>query len=112
MRQRLPNRRLLETHLLQVPGRNISFELGIGFASGRPREIFLSGAKAGSEMAAVMADAAVAISVALQHGVRASEMAKSIAREPEELDGPSTAPASIIGVTLDLLAELEKGTSK
>lgn len=106
MRQRLPNRRPIETFKLKV--KQITFECSIGFdANGQPMEIFMDGAKPGSQLDLVMADASVAISVALQHGVSGSAMARSIAREPIEIDGPPTAPTSIIGVVLDLLANLE-----
>ena len=46
----------------------------------RPKEVFLFGAKDGTDMAAVLADTAVALSVALQHGVPAQAMAASIGR--------------------------------
>jgi hypothetical protein len=54
-----------------------------------------------------LADAAVAISVALQCGVRPRDLAKSISRIPESLDGASTKPASPIGAALDLLAGID-----
>lgn len=58
-------------------------------------------------MAAVLADTAVALSVALQHGVAASAMATSIARRPVEMDGPPVRAASVVGAALDLLVEYE-----
>jgi hypothetical protein len=48
------------------------------------------------------------ISVALQHGIRGAALAKSIARIPEDLDGPATKPASPIGAALDLLVSYEE----
>ena len=48
-----------------------------------PRELFLTGGKEGSTLDALLADAAVAISVALQHGVSAKALAKSAGRLPE-----------------------------
>ena len=80
----------------------------IGFdEAGKPAEIFLSGAKDGSGLAAILEDASVVISVALQHGIPASALAKSVARIPENLDGPKVTPASPIGAALDLLVEYE-----
>ncbi len=61
------------------------------------------------------ADAAVVISVALQHGVSAKALAKSVGRvppgpvTPADLDEgkPARIPASPIGAALDLLRSLE-----
>jgi hypothetical protein len=87
---------------------NITLSASVGFdETGRPAEIFLSGAKDGSGLAAILEDASVVISVALQHGIRGAALAKSIARIPENLDGPATKPASPIGAALDLLVSYE-----
>ena len=69
---------------------------------------------------AMLADAAVAISVALQHGVSAQALAKSVGRLPESrvtpanLDqGPSARlPVSPIGAVLDLLRSFENGSAR
>jgi hypothetical protein len=80
----------------------------VGFTeANHPAEIFLTGAKDGSGLAAILDDASVVISVALQHGIRAAALAKSIARIPENLDGPAIKPASPIGAALDLIADYE-----
>ncbi len=93
------------------------FEATVGFDEhGRPLEVFLTGAKEGSLLAAILADAAVAISVALQHGVPVAALAKSVGRlpagpvAPSDLDQPQTEklPASPIGAALDLLRRFEK----
>ena len=82
----------------------------IGFdEAGKPAEIFLSGAKDGSGLAAILEDASVVISVALQHGIPASALAKSIARIAESLDGPAVTPACPIGAALDLLVSYDNG---
>lgn len=82
---------------------NRTAERAEGFdAAGRPAEVFLSGAKDGSGLAAILGDAAVVISVALQHRVSAAALSKSIARLPASIDEPPTAPASPIGAALDL----------
>jgi len=81
---------------------------------GQPREIFLSGNKEGSALDALLADAAVVISIALQHGIPASALAKSIGRlpgvpvGPRDLDKPARQPASLIGAALDLLRDFEQ----
>jgi len=80
----------------------------VGFdQAGRPAEVFLCGAKDGSGLAAILDDASVMVSVALQHGIRAAALAKSIARIPENLEGPAIKPASPIGAALDLLVDFE-----
>ena len=71
---------------------------------------------------AILDDASVLISLALQHGIGAVVMAKSMSRVPQapltpadlaEAAGPrQTAPASIIGVVLDLLSSFETGPSR
>ncbi len=63
----------------------------------------------------LLADAAVVISVALQHGIPAQSLAKSIGRlpagqvTPADLDEgkPARIPASPIGAALDLLRSFE-----
>ena len=73
--------------------------------------------KDGTQLAAILDDTSVVISVALQHGVTAAALAKSVARapasplvptEPATLSGQAhTAPASVIGAALNLLREFE-----
>ncbi len=76
-RQRLPNRRLSHTETLEVAGQ--VFTATVGFDDcGRPREVFMAAGKEGSLLNAMLADAAVAISVALQSGVPAAALAKSV----------------------------------
>ena len=58
-------------------------------------------------MAAILEDASVLISMALQHGIPAAALAKSVARLPESLDGVAVKPASPIGAALDLLVDYE-----
>jgi ribonucleoside-diphosphate reductase alpha chain len=100
-RRRLPNRRNSVTEGLAVGNMNVSATIGFDPA-GRPAEVFLSGAKDGSNLSAIIADASVVISIALQHGIPAKELAKSISRAPDGM-GHITA-ASAIGAALDLLA--------
>ena len=48
--------------------------------------------------------------IALQHGIAATALAKSVARMQETIDGPAVKAASPIGAVLDLLAELDSMT--
>ncbi len=113
-RTRLPNRRPAHTETLEVDGQ--AFEATVGFDEhGRPREIFLMAGKEGSLLNSMLADAAVVISVALQHGVSSEALARSVGRlpagpvAPSDLDQPQTEklPASPIGAALDLLRGFE-----
>lgn len=110
-RQRLPNRRPTVIEEVDVGGLPMTVTVGLDPATGDPREVFLAGGKEGSAFDAVTSDAAVVLSIALQHGVSAETLAHSIARiplgptRPEDLDGRPvpTIPASPIGAALDVL---------
>ena len=113
-RRRLPNRRPSLKQSLEVGGQVVTADVGFDPTTGQPRELFLTAGKEGSLLNALLADAAVAISVALQCGVPATALAKSVGRlpkvpmAPDDLDRPSgKVPASPIGAALDLLCELE-----
>ncbi len=109
-RHRLPNRRPARTETLEVAGQAFTATVGFDPEDGRPRELFLTAGKEGSLINAMLADAAAVISVALQHGVTAQALAKSIGRLPEialtpaglDQGPPAKVPASPIGAALDL----------
>ena len=103
-RTRLPNRRSAATETLAVGGQVFEATVGFNPDTGQPCEVFLTGAKSGSLLAAVLSDTAVVVSVALQHGVPAEALAKSVARQPGSSLVPQ--PASPIGAALDLLMEM------
>ncbi len=114
-RQRLPNLRPAHTEALEVAGQ--VFTATVGFDEcGQPRELFLTAGKEGSMLNALLADAAVAISVARQHGVPAAALAKSVGRLPAGPVAPASldhapvqnVPASPIGAALDLLQGFEE----
>ena len=72
--------------------------------------------KRDSMFGSMLADAAVVISVALQHGVSGEALARSVGRlpagpvAPADLDGApgQKVPASPIGAALDLLRRFEE----
>jgi ribonucleoside-diphosphate reductase alpha chain len=117
VRTRLPNRRPAVTEALSVSG--LVFQASVGFCpkSGLPRELFLSGAKDGSMLAALLDDAAVVISLGLQHDLPAEALAKSVGRLPASPIAPADldktpdhqVSASPIGAALDLLCRLGQG---
>jgi ribonucleoside-diphosphate reductase alpha chain len=106
-RHRLPNRRSSVTQTLHVAGRDITATVGFA-ADGGPAELFLNAGRSGSEIDFLLGDAAVSISVALQHGVSAKALAKSVARLPLLTEGPGITAASAVGAALDLIASFEK----
>ena len=114
-RTRLPNRRPSVTEELDVGGQVVVATVGFDPEDNSPRELFLTAGKEGSLLNAMLADAAVVISVALQHGVPGEALARSVGRlpaspvTPAELDHASgrKVPASPIGAALDLITAFE-----
>ncbi len=119
-RHRLPNRRPCHTEALEVDGQLFTASIGFDPETKQPREVFLSGGKQGTMLDALLEDAAVAISVALQHGVPVASLAKSVGRlpagpvVPAELDRApgQKVPASPIGAALDLVKSFEEKGSR
>jgi hypothetical protein len=94
-RLQLPNRRPHELQELVFQGQ--IFTLGVGrFDDGALGEIFLDASKS-SQLTAIARDAAVCLSIALQHGVPADAIRSAVTREA------SGAPAGLVGAVLDLL---------
>ncbi len=114
-RRRLPNRRPSHTETLEVGGQAFTATVGFDPTDGTPREMFLTAGKEGSMLNAMLADAAMVISVGLQHGVPGEALARSVGRlpagpvTPVELDHApgQKVPASPIGTALDLLQSFE-----
>lgn len=102
-REPLPNRRQSDVRKVVFGGR--TYFVGVGYyADGRPGEAFADGAKEGSDMLAVMRDACVLISIALQHGITPAELAKSLGTVPAFTDGNQTEEhASIVGAIVAAL---------
>lgn len=73
IRHRLPNRRPAVTEDLFVGGMHLVASIGFD-PQGNPAEIFLAGGKDGSGLSAILEDASVTISIALQCGIRASDL--------------------------------------
>lgn len=115
---RLPNRRPNLTASVDHNGATIAVSAGLDPATGRLAEIFITAGKEGSETRHVLEDAAVIVSLALQHGIPLDALARSLSRVS---DGPlpvnagdaqpKTVPASMIGAAIDavrrMLADLE-----
>ena len=103
-RHDLPSRRLTQTRKITTGDGHTVF-LSLGFdptEDGRPREVFYSaGFRSGSQLEFLVQDACVLISLLLQHGHRADDIKKSLARV-EGHDGKITY-ASLIGLVADEL---------
>lgn len=114
-RHRLRDRRMSVSEVIEIGGQTYTATAGIDISVLGVREVFLSAAKEGSGMDAILGDAAVVISVALQHGVPIEALAKSVARirtmplAPKDLDFEhlsETVPATALGATLDFLQDV------
>ncbi len=119
-RKRLPNRRPAVIETLEVEGQSVEVTIALAPESAAVREVFLVAGKEGSMLDSLLADAAVAISVALQHDVPPAALAKSVGRlpngsiAPADLDQPQSGrvPASPIGAALDLVVFFERERAK
>ena len=100
-RQILPARRRCETFDLRFWNQRFTVTLGF-YPDGTPGEIFIDSHKSGGDVEAIARDAAVVISLALQHGATAESVKHAITR-----NGNGT-PASILGAVVDALAALSR----
>jgi len=98
-RRRLPNRRSAVAFELEHAGHRYRMHVG-HFSDGAIGEVFLDSAKQNSALDAFASDAAILISLLLQHGATPAEIGHALRRSP---DG---APASLIGAAVDRLAEV------
>jgi hypothetical protein len=95
-REALPHRRSAETFELERA--NTRFAVTVGFyPDGRVAEVFVTGAKVGSEFEAVARDGAVLLSLALQHGVPLDVMRHALTRES------NNEASTVIGMVVDRL---------
>ena len=114
-RRRLPARRASLTQPIEAGDIAAYATIGFDPETGKPAELFLrprAGARVGSATDHLVDDVAVVISVALQHGVSARALARSMGRLPVAPEGARNQdapglrpPATIIGAALDLLGE-------
>lgn len=100
-RTTLPHRRETVSMRIVHPSGNGGgqyYEVSFGLHDGRVMECFASGSKSGSDMQAILNDACIAISVLLQHGVRAGKLAQMLGenRAEGETCGPPSSPLGAI----------------
>jgi hypothetical protein len=97
----MPARRKSEN--FPVEAGNFRMIMTVGFyEDGRPGEVFVSGTKAGTELDSIARDAAVLLSLAMQHGVPLETVAHAVTRDS------SGAPSSVMGALVDRLHSREK----
>jgi hypothetical protein len=102
MRRILPQRRHAES--FTVVHWDQPFVVTVGFFDdGTPGEVFIDSRKTGGDVEAVARDAAVTLSLGLQHGVPIESIRHAVTR-----NGASGAPASIIGAVVDAVADHDK----
>ena len=119
-RTRLPNRRPSHIETLEAAGQTFTACVGFDPETEQPREIFLNAGKEGSQVDALLSDAATIISVALQYGVPPAAFRKSVGRAPDLSTMPGSSgqliagdhAASPIGAAVDLLCSFERGPVK
>jgi hypothetical protein len=99
-RQRLANRRAALTFDFEHAGLKYTATVG-RFPDGRVAEVFIQNHKSNSGADVNARDAAIILSVALQHGADISAIGKALCRDPRGN------PSGIMGVALDLLAKEE-----
>ena len=104
MRRVLPQRRAAETFGLRFW--NQPFTVTVGFyPDGTPGEVFIDGGKSGQDVQSTARDAAVVLSLALQHGCPIETIRHAVTRSG------SGAAASILGVIVDALPATEQGAA-
>lgn len=108
--RRQPSRRTAQTFTLAYQHMPFTLTIGrfdtdqqdVGAGGGSIAEVFVSGPKSGEHMHAIVRDAAIMISLALQAGWPVSALQASVSRDQAKQ------PQSIIGAVLDALAEEDK----
>ncbi len=107
-RRRLPERRFSETKTIFYGGEKYHLTIG-HYEDGSIGEVFLTrvkdatAAKLGSQLEAMCRDAAIIISLALQHGTPIEVLQSSLTRDNENH------PQTILSVVADELAKYEGG---
>jgi hypothetical protein len=97
-RQRLANRRPAETFEIEAAGLRYTCTVS-RFSDGAIGEVFLQNHKPGSQSDSNARDAAVAASLALQHGCPLRVLQKTLLRDSQGR------PSTPLGAAIDIIAE-------
>ena len=104
IRRKLPQRRACETFTVRFW--NQAFAVSFGFyPEGTVGEVFIDGGKTGQDVQSTARDAAVVLSLALQHGTPIETIRRAVTR-----NGNGT-PSSIVGVVADRLPATPRGAA-
>jgi hypothetical protein len=104
IRRTLPPRRAAET--LNMRFWNQPFTVTVGFyADGTPGEVFIDAGKTGQDIRSTARDAAVVLSLALQHGTPIGVIRHAVTRSG------SGEAASILGAVVDVLPVIPRGAA-
>jgi hypothetical protein len=95
-RRRLKNRRSATTFDFEHAGQHFRATIGL-YEDGSIGELFVSAAKLGSGVDAIVRDGAILASFALQHGASLTDLRKAMSRDT------AGRPSSPIGAVLDLV---------
>lgn len=111
-RIKLPNRRPNVTLKIKHKGMTFYVTLGIDAESGRIMEVFGNARQATTDIDYMIADACVAISIALQHGAKTDELLHSmhfvpVVGNPEVTREPASLMGKIIAAILEEEAKNE-----
>jgi hypothetical protein len=99
-RRRLPARRRAVAQEIEHAGHRYRMHVGY-FPDGAIGELFVDAAKPNSALDAFAADAAILISLLLQHSATPAEIGHALRR------APNGEPASLIGAVVDQLQAME-----
>jgi hypothetical protein len=116
MRRTLPTRRHCVTVETMVTGRPATISVGFHPETGEALEAFADIAR-GSDQQHAVSDACVAVSIALQYGMPIQTLEKAVGRVPtwtpvEGVMVETEAPASVVGVVVDTIAEVAAGVAQ
>ena len=101
IRRILPQRRCAETFDLVFRNQPVTITVGF-FPGGDLGEVFISTGKTGADLQNIAHDAAVTISLALQHGVGIEAIRHAVTRCSDD------SPASILGAVVDALSQISR----
>jgi hypothetical protein len=93
-RRRLPNRRSNESFDFELDGLRFTATIG-GVGAGRVAELFLTNHKAGSAAGASARDAAIILSLGLQHGLPLEAVKNAVLRDARGR------PSTPVGMAID-----------
>jgi hypothetical protein len=96
-RRNLPQRRASENFNLRFWNQNFTVTIG-HYDDGAPGEVFIDGGKSGQDVQSTAQDAAVLLSLALQHGATIETIRHAVTRSG------NGAAASMLGAIIDKMA--------